>query len=213
MKLKKDNLEQKQGINRIILGLFILVPIILIIIIVMCRKVVVPSNEQIVDSLNSVKYYTCTAEYIFNNSKGNFEEETVQYFNSDKGMRIEFKDDLQRIKVYKGDEIELKTNTDECMLDKDIDVIYPLASLKNIFSNIDEQNIEEIKLEWSDDIYLKLNLKYNFKNKHIFRGEFYINKQKKSPSLLKVYDDNGKERILVKYKDFNVKEKLEDDLF
>ena len=53
-----------------------------------------------------------------------------------KGARIEFKDGYDRVKVYKGGEIKVEGNKDEeYILDKDIDIIYPLAFIENILSN------------------------------------------------------------------------------
>lgn len=205
----KNNLFNKP----IIIGILVLIPIIVIGLVVMCRNVIIPSNEDIVNELKNIKYYSSKVHYVFKNSKSLFEENTIQYFNNDKGSRIEFLDECNRIKVYKGGEIKVEGNGDEdYTLDKNIDTIYPLAFMQNILSNPQVGNIEEVKEEWGQGIYLKVNLDYNI-NKHLNKAEFYIDKSKRVPALLKVFDDNDKERIVITYTDFKKEKVLNDDLF
>lgn len=208
------NVSNKNISSKLLISSLIIVPLIIIFVIIICRHAVVPTNEEIVDNLKNLKCYSSTVEYEFKNEKVDFKEKTKQYYENEKGLRIEFNDEGDRVKVYKGGEIKVKDNDDEYSLDKGMDVVYPLAFLENIFSNIvDSNNIEEIKSEWNDDIYLKVNLEYNSKNKHLNNAEFYVDKNTGAPVMLKVYDINKKERIILKYTDFKEEKQLSDELF
>ena len=208
------NVSNKNISSKLLISSLIIVPLIIIFVIIICRHAVVPTNEEIVDNLKNLKCYSSTVEYEFKNEKVDFKEKTKQYYENEKGLRIEFNDEGDRVKVYKGGEIKVKDNDDEYSLDKGMDVVYPLAFLENIFSNIvDSNNIEEIKSEWNDDIYLKVNLEYNSKNKHLNNAEFYVDKNTGVPVMLKVYDINKKERIILKYTDFKEEKQLSDELF
>ncbi|MDO5517602.1 MAG: germination lipoprotein GerS-related protein [Clostridium sp.] len=207
------NLSNKNINNKFLISGLIIIPLIIISVIIICRHVVVPTNEEIMDNLKNLKCYSSTVEYEFKNEKLDYQEKTKQYYDSEKGVRIEFNDEGDRVKVYKGGEIKVQDNDDEYSLDKDMDIIYPLAFLENIFSNSNANDIEEIKPEWSDEVYLKINIEYNSKNKHLNNAEFYVNKNTGAPVLLKIYDINKKERIILKYTDFKEEKQLEDELF
>lgn len=197
-------------------GIFIFIPIFIILLIVLCRHVVTPSNEDIVNELRNTKCYSSKVEYVFKNTRAELKENTMQYYCYGKGSRIEFNDGYKRVKVYKGGEIKVEGEEDkgeEYILDKDIDVIYPLAFLENILSNPISSEIKEVKAEWGEGIYLQVDIEYNSKNKHLNRAEFYIDKRTRKPVLLKVLDNNDKERILINYKDFKIEKSLSDDLF
>lgn len=199
----------------LVAGMFFFIPIFVILLIILCRNIITPSNEDIINQLKHTKCYSSKVEYVFKNSRSEIKENTMQYYSFGKGSRIEFGDGYNRVKVYKGGDIKIEGNTDdeEYTLDKDIDVIYPLAFIENILSNPINGDIKEVKAEWSKDIYLQVNIEYNSKNKHLNKAQFYINKNTKSPVLLKVLDDNDKERILITYKDFKKEKNLSDDLF
>ena len=160
-----------------------------------------------------MKCYTSSVEYEFKNEKLDYKENTKQYYDTEKGIRVEFNDEGDRIKVYKGGEIKVQDNNDEYSLDKHMDIIYPLAFLDNIFSNSDIKEIQEIKPDWSDELYLKVSIDYNYKNRHLNNAEFYVNKNTGNPVLLKIYDVNKKERITIKYNEFKEEKQLNDELF
>lgn len=205
----KNNLFNKP----IIIGILALIPIIAIALVIIFRNVVIPSNEDIINELKNTKCYSSKVHYVFKNSKSSFEENTIQYYSSDKGSRIEFLDGNNRVKVYKGGEIKVEGNEDEeYILDKDIDRIYPLAVIQNILSNPQLDEIQEVREDWGQGIYLKMDVDYNI-NKHLNKAEFYIDKNKGVPVLLKIFDDSNKERIVITYNDFKKEKVLSDDLF
>jgi outer membrane lipoprotein-sorting protein len=200
--------------KKIILGILIFTPIFIILLVILFRNSISPSNESIINDLKNTKLYSSKVNYVFKNSKSQFEENTIQYYSFDKGSRIEFKDGYERVKVYKGGEIKVEENRDgEYSLNKDIDIIYPLAFIENILSNSENTNIKEIKTEWSDSIYLQVDITYNSNNKHLNKAEFFVDKNKGVPVLLKILDDENNERIIITYKDFKKEKSLSEDLF
>ena len=206
----KKNLFNK----KIIMGILISVPIFIILFIILCRNIITPSNQDIINELKNTKCYSSKVEYVFKNSKAQFEESTMQYYSFDKGSRIEFKDGYEGVKVYKGEEIKVEgTQDEEYTLDKDIDIIYPLAFIENVLSNPQDGDIKEVKADWGQGVYLQVDMKYSGKNKHLNKAELYVDKNKKVPVLLKILDDSNKERIVIIYKDFKKEKFLNDNLF
>eukprot|EP00831_Metopus_contortus_P008273 TRINITY_DN1317_c0_g1_i5.p4 TRINITY_DN1317_c0_g1~~TRINITY_DN1317_c0_g1_i5.p4 ORF type:complete len:223 (+),score=44.50 TRINITY_DN1317_c0_g1_i5:1534-2202(+) len=184
----------KKIIRNIILGI---IPIIIIIGIIIGRKIITPSNDDIVNKLKNIKVYSCDVEYVFKNRREEFTEKTKQYYRFDKGSRIEFQDYYKRVKVYNGSDIKVQENNDKYSMGKNIDIIYPLAFIENIFSNEIRTPIHEIKEEWGEGEYILVNIKYNMQNKYLCKGEFYIDKKKRKPVLLKILDVNNEERVLI----------------
>lgn len=206
---------KKPIFNKIILtSLLVLIPILLILLVVLSRQIITPSNEDIINELRNTKYYSSKVEYVFINSKSEFEENTMHYYSFDKGARIEFQDGYDRVKVYRGGEIKVEGNQDEeYILNKEIDIIYPLAFLENILSNLQSSELSEVKEEWGEGVYLKVDIEYNSKNKHLNKAEFYVDKNKKVPVLLRILDDSNRERVRITYKDFKKEKSLSDELF
>lgn len=200
--------------KKLLIGILIFTPIFIMLLVILFRNSISPSNESIINELKNTKLYSSKVNYVFKNSKSQFEENTIQYYSFDKGSRIEFKDGYERVKVYKGGEIKVEENSDgEYTLDKNIDTIYPLAFIENILTDLDNYEIKEVKTEWSDSIYLQIDVKYNSNNKHLNKAEFFVEKNKGVPVLLKILDDDNKERIIITYKDFKKEKILSDDLF
>lgn len=209
--MDSDNNKSKL---RSMLWILLLVPICIIVVIIFGRNMVTPSNEEIIEDLHNIKNYSCNVEYTFINSKGQYKENTTQYYSSNNGMRIEFKDENGRVKVYKGSEIQMKEeNGQNYIIDKKIDEIYPLAFIENILDKNISGELEVINPEWSDKEYIRVNINYPNDNKHLNKGELYVDKKLKCPVLLKIFDDTDKERILISYKDFRVSKEYDESLF
>ncbi|MCS6133020.1 hypothetical protein DWV13_15585 [Clostridium botulinum] len=207
--------EKKKTIkSKILLSTLLLIPIITILLIVLFRHILLPTNEDILNYVKNIKEYSTGVEYTFKNSRGEIKELTTQYYSNAKALRIEFGQDKKAIKVYNSGEIQVKDyQGDEFKLDGNIDVIYPLASINNILSNEILGEIKENVKEWGDGNYLEIDLKYDMNNKHFEKGKFYIDKKTKSPILLKIFDINGAERVIITYKDFKIEKSLSDELF
>ena len=200
--------------KRLIIATLVSIPILVILTVILCRYLITPSNEYIINELKNTKCYSSKVEYVFKNSKSEFRENTMQYYSFDRGARIEFKDGYDRVKVYKGSEIKVDGSEDEqYILNKDIDIIYPLAFVDNILSNQQCSEIKEVKAEWSQDIFLQVDIEYKSNNKYLYKAEFYIDKKKQIPVLLKILDESNKERVIITYKDFIKEKNLNDNLF
>ncbi len=199
-----------------LLWVWILIPICIVAFIIISRKAVIPSNEDIVKYLQTTKEYSSDVEYTFINSKGEYKENTIQYYNKDDGMRVEFKDEDGRVKIYTGSDIlMIKKEGQDYTIDKNIDEIYPLAFIENILCREDYicSHLEVIKPEWSDNEYIKMTIDYPKGNRHIDKGEFYIDKKNKCPVLLRIFDDNDKERIIISYKNFKTDKHSDEKIF
>lgn len=208
-----DSDNKKNKFKKMLL-ILIFVPILIFGVIIFSRMMVTPSNEEIIDELYKTKNYSCKVEYTFINSKNEYKENTVQYYSSENGMRIEFQDADGRAKIYKGSEIQMQGEYGKnYIIDKNIDEVYPLAFINNVLDNNLSGELESINTEWSDNEYIKVNVDYPNGNKHIDKGEFYVDKKTKSPVLLKIFDDEGKERILISYKDFKISKDCDESLF
>lgn len=200
--------------RKLLAGVLTFIPILIILLVIIFRNMINPSNEDIVNKLRNTKYYTAQVEYIFKNNRAEFKEETYQYYSSDMGRRIEFKEGYEPVKVYKGGEIKVQgEENEEFTLEKNIDELYPLAFIDNILYNPINEQTEVVKSEWGDDEYIKIKINYSSKNKHLNKAEFYINKNKGVPELLTIMDDNDKERVRIIYKDFKVERSLDNSLF
>lgn len=71
--------------KKIIIGILVLIPVLMILLVILCRDVITPSNEDIISELKDTKYYSSKVDYLFKNSKSEFEENTMQYYSFDKG--------------------------------------------------------------------------------------------------------------------------------
>ena len=85
--------ENKKNKFKKLFWLIILVPICILALIIFSRKMITPSNQEIIDDLYNTQNYSCKAEYTFINSKGEYKENTTQYYSTGKGMRIEFENE------------------------------------------------------------------------------------------------------------------------
>ena len=190
------------------------IPVIIILLIIMLRNVVNPLNLEIINRVKIIDCYTSDVEYIFKNERSEFKEETTQYYSRSLGSRIEFKGGYEPVKVYKGGEIKVEgSNNEEFILERDIDELYPLAFVENILDNPVTEEIKEVREEWGDGEYIEVCVEYNNKNKHLNKAKFYIDKNKRVPALLKIIDDNDKERVRILFKNFKIEKSLDSSLF
>lgn len=198
----------------IIIAALILIPVCILFLAVIGRKAVTPTNEEIIQQLYNTDNYSCKANYTFRNTKGEFIEGTTQYYSTDGGIRIEFDDENGRVKVYKGSEITMhESNGQDYVIDSVIDDVYPLATVKNILDNRTSDEPELVTPDWSENQYLKINIDYKSTNKHIDKAEFYVDVKEKKPVVLKIFDDQGQERINVVYSEYQASKEYREELF
>ncbi|WP_244833964.1 germination lipoprotein GerS-related protein [Clostridium sp. BJN0001] len=209
MKINKESI--KRNVPKIVL---LMIPIIIISCIIISRKMVTPSDSEIVNNLKNVENYSCSAEYTFKNSRSEYKEMTKQFYSRKYGSRIEFDDLYKRVKVYNGTEIKIKDINDENFkIDSDIDCVYPLAFMNNFFMDDKEVELNEIQPEWADKMYIEAKINYNSKNSYFYVAKLYIDKNTKSPEMLIITDENKNERIIIRYTNFKIEKELDSDLF
>ena len=196
MKKKKKNASS----NNFRWIFFTLIPIITIIIIIQFRRIVMPTNEEIIQYIKNVNSYSTKIEYTIRNSKGNYVEEVEAKYNKGNGMTVIFPDN--KIKIYKDEFISINEKNLEYDLNSDSDLLFPLGFINKILEgNI--SNIDEKTEEWGDIKYLDIDIELDSKNNHMKKIKVYINKGDKTPILIKVFDKDNCEKVTIKFKDFN----------
>lgn len=199
--------------KKILIGLLFLVPFISILIIVLFRTVAEPTNEEIVNNVKNIKSYTADVEYIFKNSRGEEREETKQYYDREKGSRVEFGTD--RTKIYKSDSILVKDNlaNREYTIEPSLDKVHALAFMKNLFSYpIKEGSIKEGQEEWGDRQYLELTLEIYLDNDHLDTAKVFLDKSTQTPIGTIIFDKDGKDRVRIVYKNFEKVTQIDENL-
>ena len=109
--------------KKIIISLLLIIPFISIVLVIIFRAKFLPNNEDIIRELKNIKCYETKVEYIIKNTKGEEREDTIQYYSSEDGVRIEFED--EKVKVYKEDGIHVKDSSDsnEYVIDEGMDIL------------------------------------------------------------------------------------------
>ena len=113
--------------KKIKIALLFIIPFISILIIVMFRGVVLPTNEEILSQLKDINSYETKVEYIIKNDKGEERENTTQYYLKNNGVRVDFNDELT--KIYKDNGICVKDNIlkSEYNIDNNMEILHSLA--------------------------------------------------------------------------------------
>lgn len=200
--------------RNILIGALVSIPVIFIIVIIIFRLTAEPSNEEIIESLKNTKNYSTKVEYIIKNSRGEEREETIQYYCSEIGGRIDFGQD--RTKLYKDDKILVKDNISnkEYEIDKDMDNFHSLAFMNRMLSlPMVDGEIREGQEEWGDTEYLELTCELPFENEHLDKVRIFIDKNNEIPIGTIIYDKKGKDKVKIIYKDFQKLKEIDKELF
>ena len=200
--------------KKVIIGLLLLIPFISIIFVILFRGVMMPSNEEIISSLKDINAYKCEVEYITKNSKGIEKEVTAQYYSKEKGVRVEFGDEL--VKIYKQDNICVKDkkNNTEINLKNEMDIVHTLAFMNTIFSYpIKADSIAEGQEEWGDVVYIQADVELYLNNIYLNKARIFINKADKTPIGIVVYDNQGNDTMRIVYKNFEKVKNVDESMF
>ena len=200
---KEKDIKKKSHIKRnILITLLMIIPFISIILAILFRHAVAPTNEEIVEYVKNMKKYETIAEYTISNNRGTYNEKTKILFFDGHGFRIDFGEDLT--KLYYEDKIIMSYNkkNEKYEVKRDIDNLYPLGVMSEIFKN-PVLGISEGQQEWGDLQYLKVDFDLITNNNHLDKATLYIDKTKKQPLLIKIYDNKGSERVKIEYREFN----------
>ena len=189
--------------KKIIIAVLLLIPFISILLVVVFRGIILPTNEEIIKSLKNIKYYEANVEYIIKNSMGEEREDTKQYYSKDKGVRVEFGDDI--VKIYKNDGIRVIDNISKSdyVIDKGLDVLHPLAFMNKILSfPVKTDSLKQDQEEWGDTVYIQLDLELFLDNEHLNVARLFVDKKNKTPIGIIVYNNNGEDTLRIVFKDF-----------
>ena len=200
--------------KKIILSLLLIIPFISILIVIIFRGFLMPSNEEKIKSLKNISYYETKVEYIIRNDRGEETEETTQYYSSEEGVRVEFGDD--RVKIYKNDGIYVKDNISntEYVIDVSMDYLHSIAFMNKILScPLKSDSLKEGQEEWGDTIYIQVDAELFLQNDHLNTARIFIDKKNKAPIGIVIYDKSGKETVRIIYKDFNKVKEIDSDKF
>lgn len=194
--------------KKLLLGLLVSIPIILIVLVIIFRVTAEPTNEEIIESLKGIKAYKTEVEFIVKNSRDEERQDTIQYYKKDIGGRIDFGTD--RTKIYKAGSILVKDNiaNKEYTMEESMDELYSLSFVDKLLSYpIDNEGINEGQEEWGDTEYIVFTSELFIKNDSLNKIKIFIDKQEKTPIGAIIYDKDNKDRVRIVYRNF---EKLKD---
>lgn len=172
------------------------------------------SNEDSLEVIKNLNSYSCECVINLKNGKSPIEYNTVQHYKKKMGSIIEL--DKDRIFLYKNDKIYVKDlkSKSKYKLENDFDEVFRLSILGEYISlmytnqdvKVNEKTINGIE-------YDVVSLSIPGINRNIRKGELFIDKKGKYPEELKIFDERGKERITIQYKNFEGNVDIEDELF
>lgn len=200
-RLKVKNKENKNLKKKIFITILMIIPFISMMLVISFRHVAIPTNEEILEDVKNMKNYESIVEYKIMNDRGSYTDKTKVIFSEKYGTRIDFGEEIT--KIYQDDYIKMIYNKkkEKYEVKRELDKFYTLATMREIFNN-PIISVEEGKDEWGDLEYLKVNFELIFNNNHLDKATLYINKSKKEPMLIKIYDNEGKERVKIEYREF-----------
>ncbi|MCR1971081.1 germination lipoprotein GerS-related protein [Clostridium cochlearium] len=172
------------------------------------------NSEDSLDVIRNLKSYSCDCIIKFKNENGLIEYNLKQYYKKGVGTIIEL--DKDRIFLYKNDKIYVKDlkNKSKYKLEKDFDEVFKLSILGDfiglMYTN-EDIDINEKTISGID--YDVVSLFIPGVNRNIKKGQLYIDKKGKYPEQLKIFDERGKERIIIQYRNFQGNIEIEDKLF
>lgn len=199
--------------KKIAIALLLCIPFISILLVVIFRGVLMPTNEEIIESLKQIKCYETEVEYIIKNSRGQEREETVQYYSKDDGARVEFGEELT--KIYKKDGITVSDNVgnNQYVIDSSMDILHSLAFMNKILSfPVKGETVTEGQEEWGDKIYIQADIELFLDNNYLNTARIFIDKKEKSPIGIIIYDKNGIDTVRIIYKDFKKVKQIDKNL-
>ena len=199
--------------KKIIIAVLLCIPFISILLVIVFRGVMLPTNEEIIKSLKDIKCYEANVEYIIKNSRGEEREDTVQYYSKDKGVRVEFGEDI--VKVYKNDGIQVIDNisNSDYVIDKSLDVLHPLAFMNKILSfPIKSDSLKQDQEEWGDTVYIQVDLELFLDNEHLNIARLFVDKKNRTPIGIIVYNKDGEDTLRIIFKYFKKVKQIDDSL-
>ncbi|MGL4570139.1 MAG: germination lipoprotein GerS-related protein [Clostridium sp.] len=210
--LNKEKSDKKGIKHKLLITFIMTIPFISIILVIMFRSILSPTNEDVLEKLKNKDNYESIVEYTIKNDKGEYTEKTKVLFCNDHGIRIDFGEELT--KIYKDDIIIMNYNKKNKVYEvkRNLDNFYTLSIMSELLKN-PIIGVEEGQDEWGDLKYLKVDIDLISNNDHLDKATLYVNKSKKEPMLIKIYDNKGEERVKMDYREFSELKKCDEEKF
>ncbi|MBU5488332.1 hypothetical protein KQI77_09310 [Clostridium sp. MSJ-8] len=192
-------------------ALILLIPFISIIAIIEFRHMIIPTNKEIIKNIILNKGYKTLAEVSVCNELQNQNEDVKLYYKRNVGHRIDFIN-LNISKIYSENNIEVKENEYVYSIDREKNDIYAFLFVEKLLQK-DVEYIKEKSEEWGDIKYIEIMVNIDSDNSNFSKAKVYINKKERKPIVTKIYDKEGKERIIIVYKKFSYSKKINSKQF
>ena len=199
--------------KRILIGIAIAVPIITIMLVILMRLLVSPTNQEVIDNVKKMKCYKADVQYIFSNTRGDETENAKVYFDEKALGRIVFQTDRERI--YKRDKVIVKDNiaNKEYSIDKELNDLYKMTFLRKLLEYpINQASIQEGQEEWGEKKYLYFEIDITDQGNNAKKAIVYIDKDEEVPIGVIVYNKENKVSLKIIYNEFEKMKKLDEDL-
>ncbi|MGL5244174.1 MAG: germination lipoprotein GerS-related protein [Sarcina sp.] len=163
--------------------------------------------EEVLKETLDVKEYATDITYIVKNARGQFEENGSIEYNKGEGTKITLENKEQ---TFNNEKIKIKYSNDEKVfeVDRDFDNFYRYLFINEISGFLRDENTISYNFQVIEDKqFLVLEFNTLSGNENIHKEKMLIDAKEKVPVEATIYDKNGNERIIVKYKNFLRKNK------
>jgi outer membrane lipoprotein-sorting protein len=199
--------------NKIIYTLVTIIGVCLIITMTLLMKGKPETLDEYnaIDTLKAIEAYKSNITVEVINERETNVYEGVQTYKKGIGYKLDLNDN--RTFTFKGDEILVKdnNNTKEYTLDKEFDEVFKYGFIGEYIGLI--YTNEELKFETetiNNNEYFIITTLIPGSNNNIYKGSLYYDIKNCLPSKILIYDNNGRERIIYTYENFNWTDKIED---
>lgn len=170
--------------------------------------------NEVLNYLKDLDSYSTSYTMDIINDKQTITYEGKQYFSKSLGYRLEVGQD--RNYIYKDNNIYVQDtkNNLKYTLDKNFDDIYKISFIKEYIKLL--YTDMEIKHEFKEIQGIKyqlISLTIPGGSREMSKAVLYVDRKTNHPDKILVYDDKGKERRRIVYKNFEANPKLEESLF
>jgi outer membrane lipoprotein-sorting protein len=195
-------------------------PLLLVLIIFLCLfegsscKRRNQSVDEVITYLKGLKTYESNVEIYIRNDKQELKYEIKQYCDASIGYRLDISED--RVQIYKENHIYVtdKKNNAKYQLSSEFDELYKVSFVGEYIKLLYTNDEVKYKIENIDGIeYQLIETILPGNNKSISKAVMYMDIDKCVPNKILIYDDKGKERVNIIYKNFKTNVNISNDLF
>ena len=176
-----------------------------------CNK---SNPEDILSDFKEIEAYTTDVTYIIKNARGEITVKTSQWYDEDKGLKVDFGQD--RSQVYKEDKIYVKeiTTGRTYNMEKDFDQLYKLAFIPEISKLfVNDEEFRYYYKENRDNKYLVVEFNTLLDNENLTKEVLFIDTKNGVPLEGIIYDKRGNERAKILYSNFKKEHNIDEELF